>query len=333
LINKLIKNIPIICGLIILLFNSTFVCGQDPQFTQFYSNPVYLNPAFAGSNICPRLVMNYRNQWPSFSGNFITTAMSYDQKSDILSGGIGFSLMSDNVAQTLTTNNASLVYSYHQNVTRKFSLNFGLKGTFIQKSVDVSKLTFGDMIDPRRGFVYTTNDIILSEPLNILDFSAGVLGFSENFFLGVSVHHLTEPEEALVFNPNSTSNSFLPRRYSAHFGVEIPLKAQTQTMFADKKETLSPSILYNKQGDFQELNVGIYYRNGNLVGGLWYRNRDSFILTFGIETDYLRIGYSYDLTTSTLSIISGGSHEVSLAFRFYCKPKKKTYRTFSCPAF
>ena len=104
-------------------------------------------------------------------------------------------------------------------------------------------------------------------------------------------------------------------------------------MFADKKETLSPSILYNKQGDFQELNVGIYYRNGNLVGGLWYRNRDSFILTFGIETDYLRIGYSYDLTTSTLSIISGGSHEVSLAFRFYCKPKKKTYRTFSCPAF
>tara|TARA_B100001778_G_C18547555_1_gene611398 strand:- start:175 stop:1128 length:954 start_codon:yes stop_codon:yes gene_type:complete len=317
-----------------LFFASSIVHGQDPQFTQFYANPVYLNPAFAGSNVCPRLVMNYRNQWPSFSANYVTTAVAYDQKADLLSGGLGFIVLSDNVANTLKTNHASLVYSYHQNITRKFSLDFGIQGTFIQKSVDASKLTFGDMIDPRRGFVYSTNDFILTEPLNILDFSAGVLGFSENFFVGVAVHHLTQPEESLVFNPNnSSSKSFLPRRYSAHMGVEIPLTAQTQTMFATKKETLTPSILFNKQGEFQELNVGIYYTNGNLVGGVWYRNNDSFIVTFGIQTDALRIGYSYDLTTSKLSVVSGGSHEVSLAFKFYCEPKKKTYRTMSCPAF
>ncbi len=317
-----------------MLFASKKLCAQDPQFTQFYSNPVYLNPAFAGSNVCPRLVMNYRNQWPSFSANFVTTAVSYDQKADLLSGGLGFTVMSDNVANTLKTNNASLVYSYHQNITRKFSLNFGIQGTFIQKSVDVSKLTFGDMIDPRRGFVYLTNDYILTEPLNILDFSAGILGFSENFFFGVAVHHLTQPEESLVFSPNnSSSNSFLPRRYSAHLGLEIPVKSQTQTMFATKKETISPSILFNKQGDAQELNVGVYYRNGNLVGGVWYRNNDSFIVTFGIQTEALRIGYSYDLTTSNLSVVSGGSHEISLAFRFYCEPKKKVYRTMSCPSF
>ena len=317
-----------------MFFASNSVCAQDPQFTQFYSNPVYLNPAFAGSNVCPRLVMNYRNQWPSFSANFVTNAVTYDQKADLLSGGLGFTVMSDNVANTLKTNNASLVYSYHQNITRKFSLNFGLQGTFIQKSVDVSKLTFGDMIDPRRGFVYSTNDYIMTEPLNVLDFSAGILGFSENFFFGIAVHHLTQPEESLVFSPtNSSSSSFLPRRYSAHLGLEIPVKSQTQSMFASKKETISPSILFNKQGDAQELNVGIYYRNGNLVGGVWYRNNDSFIVTFGIQTESLRIGYSYDLTTSNLSVVSGGSHEVSLAFRFYCEPKKKTYRTMSCPSF
>ncbi|MFT5922039.1 MAG: hypothetical protein ACI8TS_001371, partial [Flavobacteriales bacterium] len=38
--------------------------AQDPEFTQFYANPLYLNPAFAGTARCPRLVMNYRNQWP-----------------------------------------------------------------------------------------------------------------------------------------------------------------------------------------------------------------------------------------------------------------------------
>ena len=40
------------------------VKAQDPEFTQFYANPLYLNPAFAGSARCPRIVMNYRNQWP-----------------------------------------------------------------------------------------------------------------------------------------------------------------------------------------------------------------------------------------------------------------------------
>ena len=183
-------------------------------------------------------------------------------------------------------------------------------------------------------YIYLTNDYIMTEPLNVLDLSAGILGFSENFFFGIAVHHLTQPEESLVFSPtNSSSSSFLPRRYSAHLGLEIPVKSQTQSMFASKKETISPSILFNKQGDAQELNVGIYYRNGNLVGGVWYRNNDSFIVTFGIQTESLRIGYSYDLTTSNLSVVSGGSHEVSLAFRFYCEPKKKTYRTMSCPSF
>ena len=27
--------------------------AQDPEFTQFYSNPVYLNPAFAGAALPP----------------------------------------------------------------------------------------------------------------------------------------------------------------------------------------------------------------------------------------------------------------------------------------
>jgi len=38
--------------------------AQDPTFTQFYANPVYLNPALAGSSGCPRIALNYRNEWP-----------------------------------------------------------------------------------------------------------------------------------------------------------------------------------------------------------------------------------------------------------------------------
>ena len=57
---------------------------------------------------------------------------------------------------TLTTTNVSLIYSYQLNVTREFSVRMGLQGTYVQKKVDWDKLTFGDMIDPRYGFIYPT---------------------------------------------------------------------------------------------------------------------------------------------------------------------------------
>src|SRR5258705_11450238 len=137
-----------------------FVCvslsslAQDPEFTQFYANPLYLNPAFAGSTRCPRISLNYRNQWPALSGTFVTYSASYDQFVEALGGGIGLLVLNDKAGEgTLTTSNISAVYAYQLNVTREFSVRFGMQGTYVQKKVDWDKLTFGDMIDPRYGFI------------------------------------------------------------------------------------------------------------------------------------------------------------------------------------
>ena len=35
----------------------------------------------------------------------------------------------------------------------------GARATWFQKFLDWDKLTFGDMIDPRRGFIYQTGDV------------------------------------------------------------------------------------------------------------------------------------------------------------------------------
>jgi type IX secretion system PorP/SprF family membrane protein len=312
-----------------LLINSSInLYAQDPIFTQFYSNPVYLNPAFAGSNKCPRIVSNFRNQWPGFSGDFITTSLTYDQYVDKIKGGLGVILMSDQVAKTLKSNEASFVYSYHQHLSRKFTLNFGIQGTYISKSVDRSNLTFGDMIHPRRGFVLSTQDVINYAPVDIFDFSAGILGYTDKFYVGFATHHLTEPSFSYISTNNT---SFLNRRYTAHAGTEISLNSKS--LFSEEEKSLSPSVLFIKQGDFQQLNFGLYYRKGNYVVGAWYREGDSFIVTAGMNTKLLRIGYSYDLTTSQLGVYSGGSHEISIALKLYCAPKKKSLRAMSCPSF
>ena len=319
----------IILVIAVLLINSSIkFYAQDPVFTQFYSNPVYLNPAFAGSNKCPRIVSNFRNQWPGFSGDFITTSLTYDQYVDKIKGGLGIILMSDQIAKTLKSNEASFVYSYHQHLSRKFTLNFGIQGTYISKSIDRSNLTFGDMIHPRRGFVLSTQDVINYAPVDIFDFSAGILGYTDKFYVGFATHHLTEPSFSYISTNNT---SFLNRRYTAHAGTEISLNSKS--LFSEEEKSLSPSVLFIKQGDFQQLNFGLYYRKGNYVLGAWYREGDSFIVTAGMNTKLLRIGYSYDLTTSQLGVYSGGSHEISIALKLYCAPKKKSLRAMSCPSF
>ncbi len=142
----------IICSL-------NIVQAQDPEFTQFYANPIYLNPAFAGTHICPRINMNYRNQWPGISGTFVTYSASFDQHSESLHGGLGLLVVNDQAANSLKSTRVSGMYSYQMKITRKFSIRLGMEATFWQKTLDWNKLTFGDMIDPRRGFVYQTGDI------------------------------------------------------------------------------------------------------------------------------------------------------------------------------
>ena len=303
--------------------------AQDPEFTQFYANPLYLNPAFAGTERCPRVALNYRNQWPGISGTFETYSASFDQHVESLHGGLGLLATTDQAANTLKTTRISAIYAYQLPVTRSFSIRTGFEATYFQKSLDWSKLTFGDMIDERRGFVYQTGDQPIGGSRGGIDFSAGILGFSDIFFFGFSAHHISEPDESLI-----KGTSKLPMKLTGHAGAVIPLNGGgPASKYSNNDASISPNILFRQQGTFTQLNMGMYVKKGPLVGGLWYRNKDAFIALIGIQSDVMRIGYSYDVTISKLSVASGGAHEISLSMDFPCKPKKKTFRTLSCPSF
>jgi type IX secretion system PorP/SprF family membrane protein len=330
--------------LCLAVFLSLVADAQDPQFTQFYANPLYLNPAFAGSARCPRVNINYRNQWPALKETYITSSAGFDQHFDALNGGVGLLFLNDRAGEgTITTTNISAMYAYQLNVNRKFSMRFGLQGTYVQKRLDFSKLTFGDMIDPRYGFVYPTQEIRPNESRSFMDFSAGVIGYTSKFYGGFAVHHLTEPDEAFIVRGTSP----LPRKYTVHAGAMLPVGDTYGTSYRgrlnkDEGTYVSPNILFQQQASFNQLNVGMYVLHSPIVGGLWYRGNfggdnflssDSFIALIGLQRGIFKFGYSYDVTVSALSNATGGSHELSLGFQFECRPKKKRFRAINCPSF
>lgn len=318
----MLKRIIVTSTILVFFGFSENVLAQDAEFTQFYANPLYLNPALAGTTRCPRVNLNYRNQWPGISGTYVTYSASYDQHIDVIGGGLGLLVINDKAGQgTLTTTNVSGMYSYMLPVSREFSMKFGVQATYFQKSIDWSKLTFGDMIDERRGFVYNTNEVQRLQSKSNVDFSAGILGYSKRYFFGFAAHHLTQPDEGLL------GPSKLPMKLTGHAGASLPVGDKGAETF------ISPNVLFQKQQNFQQLNLGLYVTKGSIVAGLWYRNQDSFIAVVGFQQHFFKIGYSYDVTVSKLTNATAGSHEISFSLQFECKPKKKKFRLVSCPSF
>lgn len=319
----MLKKIGIIVVVTLSLVLPDRAVAQDPHFTQFYANPLYLNPAFAGSHRCPRIVFNYRNQWPNISGTFVSTAASFDMRIDAISGGLGLQFLNDRAGLgTMMITAFSGMYAYQLSITREFSMAFGFEATFRQKKLDWTKLNFGDMIDPKYGFIYNTNEVQNKLVNSYPDFSAGVLGFSKTFYMGFAVFHLTEPEEGFIY-----TGSPLPMKYTGHLGALVP----TDGRYGESN--ISPNIIYQQQGDFRELNLGVYLTKGPIVGGLWYRNADAVVGLVGFQQKMVRMGYSYDITISKLGIVTAGSHEISFQLLFKCRGKRPRYRTVSCPSF
>lgn len=299
------------------------VKAQDPTFSQFYANPTYLNPAFAGSEICPRGVLNYRNQWPGYEASYITYSASYDQFVAPISGGLGLNVVTDRSGEgVLTTTMVQAMYAYKMQLNRKLHAALGIQGGLIQKEIDWSNLNFGDMIDDRRGAIYMTQEQLNNGANKSLDLSTGILVYNKQLHSGLAVHHLLEPDESLI-----TGVGVLPRKYSFHGGATLPITSRGWPAI------LSPNIIIQRQNNFTEYNLGTYFSKGPLVAGLWYRFNDSFIVSLGFKNDNFKIGYSYDMTVTSITNKSYGSHELSVGYVFKCHLKKRKYTTVNCPTF
>ncbi len=318
--------------------------AQDPQFSQYYAAPLYLNPAFAGTGANHRFIANYRNQWPSLANGFVTYAFSYDYNLDRLRSGVGFLATVDKAGSAnLTTTNFNFIYSYKIELANKWVLTPGLSFGYGSRNVDFDKLIFGDQLDFQSDGQVPTSDLSATSFGNagFFDFGAGILLYNKSFWAGFSAAHINEPNRSLL-----GEESIVPMKKSLHAGFRVPL--YHGAFKRDRISSLAPSFIYKSQGDFDQLDVGMHFLYAPVMVGLWYRgiplqqnvndniSHDAVVVILGMQFDNLELGYSYDFTVSELGAISGGAHEISLMYSldaaFKSKVKKKD-KFIPCPTF
>lgn len=302
--------------------------GQDPQFTQFYSAPTYLSPAFAGTAQQSRLGMIYRDQWPAIPGSFITGHVSYDQYVRSINSGFGIQVMHDRAGSgALQSSTIAGQYAYEIELKRKTFIRPALELSYSSRNVDMSKLVFGDQL-ARGGANLGSFETYSVEPVSYFDAGFGLLFFTENLWLGSSLHHLNEPNQSLQGGESS-----IPRKFSLHGGYRW--KTRTRVIKRGRQSTVV-AFNYRAQGKYDQLDLGGYYEKEPLFAGVWYRgipifkryetatqNNDAVALVIGFMHEGLRIGYSYDMTISGLADSSGGAHELSLVYEWK-NPRKRT---------
>jgi type IX secretion system PorP/SprF family membrane protein len=329
---KMIKSKVLLIFVLVLSFAGVGL-AQDPHFSQYYANRLYLNPAFAGSEICPRLSMNYRNQWPGLGHSFITYTASFDAYVPAVNGGVGLQLINDVQGDgVIKTTGLDAMYAYTIEVSKRFSVAGGFQASYVQRKLDWGSLVFPDMIDEYYGIIYNTKETTpVSLNKDYFDFSAGAVGFGQNFYFGVAVHHLAQPEESFY----NSSDAILPRKYTAHFGAKIPLQHRN---YQRGELSISPNFMYQRQLDFEQLNYGLYLQRKSVTFGVWFRNNldfhfDSFIMLIGFVQDQFKLSYSYDLTVSNIAKETLGAHEVTLAYQFPCRLPSVKRKAIKCPEF
>ncbi|MDA3944019.1 MAG: type IX secretion system membrane protein PorP/SprF [Bacteroidetes bacterium] len=312
--------------------------AQDVAFSQFYANPLYLNPAYAGNTACGRLNLNYRNQWPSLSKAYVTYNVSYDQSLAAINSGYGIMVLNDQQGDgALTHTSINAYYSYKLQLASNMDLSFGVKGAYLQEKLAWEKLIFADQINPVTGHINVGSGETAPDNNQVsgVDFGAGLLfGYENFFFAGIAADHLTEPEMSFYAN----DSYIIPMKLTFHSGLVINA---TEGGFGQKRQgdiTIEPNLMYVQQGDYKQLNAGMYVNMYPFVLGGWFRhafeNIDAVMILAGIKYENFMIGYSYDYTLSKLGGNSGGAHEISFAWNFcIIRDSKRVIRTINSPGF
>ncbi len=309
-------------GVLLIMANSGR--AQDFHLSMYDTGPLFLNPAMTGLVDAPwRVHAQYRNQWKAVAYKPYNTALiSFD--APYKKWGFGAQVIemragigNYNVFQFM----GSAAYNVSIDRKKDHQLSFAIQAGFTQKSVNFSKLTFGEQYTTAGGGGF---DKSLSNGESpdvrsqiIEQVNAGLLYYYAketsrlNPFIGLSSFNITQPRETFFDMTNK-----LPMRHSLHTDVRINItyRFYLLTKVLIMKQTNAREQTYALDGSYFMPNSSVF-----LLGGFTYRNKDAAIFTLGFRKNNYIAKISYDINTSSLKEASNKRGALELSFTYMGK--------------
>lgn len=283
------------------MFSFKATAQQLPVFTQYMLNKYVFNPAVTGTEDHFTATANYRYQWQGITDAPRTYILSVHGPHKYKNYGIGGALYTDVTGPTSRTG-AYLSYAYHLKVKSDQKVSLGLSGGLMQYRVDGTKITLND-----------PGDLVLANTLLtkfVPDFGFGAYWYSDKFYVGISVPQFIQMR--IDFSDDGAQSL---SKLTSHFYINAGYKYDINEDF-----TVEPSFMMRYSYPVvPQIDLGLraLYQDMFYLGTL-YRSQDAMSILAGYQTadEKFTFGYSYDITTSNLSLFSNGSHELMVKAKF-----------------
>ncbi|HEX2845355.1 MAG TPA: PorP/SprF family type IX secretion system membrane protein [Chitinophagaceae bacterium] len=331
--NQLLKTVTALL-LAVIGSGGAIKAQVDPHFSQYFIQPMFLNPALTGA-----IEGDYRVSavWRSQYGNTLTTQGISAEAPTSKNLNLGLNLMHQSSSDgAYNYTNGYLNFAYTGVRFGDHQVVMAIQGGLINRRFNVSKLQFGDQWVAGLGYNPSsiTSENFYKSSVTAFDAGAGISyydgtsGKKMNLFGGIAAFHLTRPTDPFI---SGGEKERLPIRYSVHAGARI---------FVSDMFDLVPNFLYMRQGNAQEKMIGAYAQlyggaNTDLMFGANLRIDDALAPFVGFYHKGFTVGMSYDVNASskTAGSISRSSIEVSLSYVGWGGSSEIKTKPFYCPRF
>ncbi len=319
---------------LLILLNFLLTCGitaQDFDFSQWYNNPTYYNPAYVGLTSGLKARFTYRRQMVKVPASFRTYSFSADIAERGLpgAGGLGIIVANHSASQGLVNHTiVGIMPSVRVPIADYMIMQMGIQATFVQKRINWDNLIFPDQLDPRYGNIYPTSFMAPNaNKITYPDFSAGLLfqfkGNNVSGVVGGALHHLTRPNESWY-----EGTSPLPRKWVAHIDLIWDFEQNRGFYRRSSSFKINPGFFYQSQNKLSYFAFGSNFYFTHVYLGIWYKNEsfeyDTYsLLSFmgGLNIPFsdvanLKLMYSYDFVIYPEFSFTGPTHEITLIMEF-----------------
>lgn len=323
-----IKRIILIVWLTSGLFSTSV--AQDVYFSQFYLNPVYMNPAYTGTMQVPRAGVQYRNQWPGLDKAYTTYFASFDTYLPTITSGIGLLLFNDVQGNGLYTETSfKFSYSKEIKINRDWTLYGSISAGAQLNSLNFNRLIFSDGLETDFGQPIPSSEIPPDNNNRIIpDFGTGILVFNGQYFFGVAVDHLSQPDQSVY----SEYSNRIPRKYTAHLEVNLPFFLSGHWRKFCK---LNPNVILQSQGNEHNMTYGIYANRKGFSLGVWNRlttaKSSDLIVMAGFISKQFKTAVTYDTNLTGRGLRSHGAIELSVGYLLKDPGRKSIFPFYEIP--